>query len=386
MKRIIAAVLSAALMFTLYIGVSAENRNVSESPEKPSVSAQAAVLIDARSGRILFSENENEKLPMASTTKIMTTLLLLESGDLDTEFTVDPVAIRTEGSSMGLTEGDIVSKRDLAYGMMLPSGNDAANETAYLLGGDLRGFSDIMNKKAADLGLRNTHFVTPSGLHAPGHYSTAADMAMLTRAAMENADFRDIAATKSIKIAYGNPPYDRWLSNTNKLLTLYDYCTGVKTGFTDEAGRCLVSSAEKNGVSLIAVTLDASDDWNDHIKMYNYGFASAHNKALDVNIGEPFVSVAGGTSEKLPLTLKNAPKILEIDGEKNPQIDCKIIIPRYIFAPVMSGETVGEARFIADGKVFDTVPLIAAKDIPAEQKKHFRPFYYDIIDKIKKWV
>jgi D-alanyl-D-alanine carboxypeptidase/D-alanyl-D-alanine carboxypeptidase (penicillin-binding protein 5/6) len=388
MKKLFAAFLSAALIstFTISFGVFAETPEKSEIPEKPSVSAEAAVLIDAASGRILFSKNENARLPMASTTKIMTTMLLLESGDLDTEFTVDPVAIRTEGSSMGLREGDIVSKRDLAYGMMLPSGNDAANAAAYLLGGDIRGFADIMNRRAAALGLTNTHFVTPSGLHAPNHYSSAFDMAMLTRAAMENPVFREIAAERSVKIDYGNPPYDRWLSNSNKLLTLYDYCTGVKTGFTDEAGRCLVSSAEKDGVSLIAVTLDAPDDWNDHIKMFDYGFANNHNKTLDVDIGKQTVAVAGGTDKEVSLKLANAPKLLEADGEAEPQIDCRIILPRYVFAPVIAGEAVGTAVFIADGKVFDEIPLIAAADIPTENKKHFKPFYYDIIDQIKEWV
>jgi D-alanyl-D-alanine carboxypeptidase/D-alanyl-D-alanine carboxypeptidase (penicillin-binding protein 5/6) len=386
MKKIIAAFLSAALVCAFCAGAAKPEAAGIMPPKESDISAKAAVLIDADSGRVLFEKNKDDKRPVASTTKIMTTMLLLESGDLDTEFTVDPVAIATEGSSMGLQEGDIVSKRDLAYGMMLPSGNDAANETAYLLGGDIPGFAKIMNERAATLGLNGTHFITPSGLHSPNHYSTAYDMAMLTRAAMENETFRDIAATESIKIDYGNPPYGRWLSNSNKLLTLYDYCTGVKTGFTDEAGRCLVSSATKNGVNLIAVTLFAPDDWNDHIKMFNYGFAATHNKTLSVDIGEPTVNVAGGTADAVSLKLKNLPTLLEIDGENQPQIDCKILVPGYVFAPVAKGETVGKAQFITDGKVFDTVDLIAEKDIPADTKKHFKPFYYDIIDQVKEWI
>jgi D-alanyl-D-alanine carboxypeptidase/D-alanyl-D-alanine carboxypeptidase (penicillin-binding protein 5/6) len=396
MKKIIAAFLSAALVCAFSVG-AAKPEAAAITPDKAAaatitppkesdISAKAAVLIDADSGRVLFEKNKDDKRPVASTTKIMTTLLLLESGDLDTEFTVDPVAIATEGSSMGLREGDIVSKRDLAYGMMLPSGNDAANETAYLLGGDLSGFADIMNNRAAALGLSSTHFVTPSGLHSPNHYSTAYDMAMLTRAAMENEIFRDIAATESIKIEYGNPPYGRWLSNSNKLLALYDYCTGVKTGFTDEAGRCLVSSASKNGVNLIAVTLFAPDDWNDHIKMFDYGFGATHNKTLDVDIGDPTVNVAGGTADAVSLKLKNLPTLLEIDGEGQPQVDCKILVPGYVFAPIAKGETVGKAQFITNGKVFDTVDLIAEKDIPLDTKKHFKPFYYDIIDQVKEWI
>jgi D-alanyl-D-alanine carboxypeptidase/D-alanyl-D-alanine carboxypeptidase (penicillin-binding protein 5/6) len=203
---------------------------------------------------------------------------------------------------------------------------------------------------------------------------------------MENADFRDIAATESIKIDYGNPPYDRWVSNTNKLLALYDGCNGVKTGFTDEAGRCLISSAERGGINLIAVTLDAPDDWNDHRKMFDYGFTVAHNKTLDVNIGSPAVSVAGGTKKSVSLKLENAPIKTEIDGTPEGQIDCRILVPKYVFAPICKGDEIGKAQFIADGKVFDTVTLIAADDIPKNEQKHFRPFYYDIIDKIKEWI
>jgi D-alanyl-D-alanine carboxypeptidase/D-alanyl-D-alanine carboxypeptidase (penicillin-binding protein 5/6) len=387
MKRLSAALLSAVLVCVLAISAGALNRQSEKTePEKPVVSAKSAVLIDTASGLIIFGKEETARLPMASTTKIMTTLLLLESGDLDTEFTVDPVAIQTEGSSMGLIEGDIVTKHDLAYGMMLPSGNDAANAAAFLLGGDLPGFADIMNAKAQALGLSGTHFVTPSGLHAKSHYSTAYDMAMLTRAAMENADFRDIAATESIKIDYGNPPYDRWVSNTNKLLTLYEGCNGVKTGFTDEAGRCLISSAERGGVKLIAVTLNAPDDWNDHRKMFDYGFSVTHRETLNVDIGQPAVSVAGGTKKRVSLKLENAPEKTEVDGLPEGQIDCKILLPKYVFAPIKAGEEIGKAQFISDGKVFCTVGLIAADDIPKTEKKHFRPFYYDIIDKIKEWI
>ncbi|MBP1549768.1 MAG: D-alanyl-D-alanine carboxypeptidase, partial [Oscillospiraceae bacterium] len=256
MKKSFACVFSLiSVLLCLSINANAVSIN--------NISAESYVLIDAQTGTIIASDNEFKERPMASTTKIMTTLLLLESGNLDEEFKVDNAAIRVEGSSMGLCEDDIVTKRSLCYGMMLPSGNDAANQTAVLLAGNATEFAKMMNERAEKIGLKNTNFVTPSGLHDENHYSTAYDMALLTREALNNSYFREICGKQRVKIRFGNPPYERWLVNTNKLLYLYEYCIGVKTGFTDEAGRCLVSAAEKDGVTLIAVTLNAPNDWQD---------------------------------------------------------------------------------------------------------------------------
>ena len=192
--------------------------------ELPAVSAKACIVMEATTREVFFSQNADEHLPMASTTKIMTTLLCLESGDLDTPFPVDNNAIQVEGSSMGLVKDDIVTKRALCYGMLLPSGNDAAGATAVKLAGSLSAFADLMNERAAQLGMQNTHFVTPSGLHDEQHYSTAYDMAILTAAALQNPDFREICGQATAKVTFGNPPYDRWLKNSNKLLTQCETC------------------------------------------------------------------------------------------------------------------------------------------------------------------
>lgn len=165
---------------------------------------------------------------MASTTKIMTTLLCLESGGLDDQFVVDGEAIKVEGSSMGLTEGDVVTKRALCYGMMLPSGNDAANATAVKLGGSIENFADMMNERAEKIGMTRTCFVTPSGLEGEGHGSSAYDMALLAREALRNPDFAEICSQKKAKVEFGNPPYERWLTNSNKLLDMYQGVKGVK--------------------------------------------------------------------------------------------------------------------------------------------------------------
>ncbi|MCL2036332.1 MAG: D-alanyl-D-alanine carboxypeptidase [Oscillospiraceae bacterium] len=241
--------------------------------QKPEVSAVSAIVMDAASGKVLFSKNSAEIREIASLTKVMTTILTLESGDLDKQFMVDNHAIHVEGTSMGLRENDIVTRRALCYGMMLPSGNDAANAAAVSVAGNLCDFPELMNQKAKQIGMKSSSFKNAHGLDESGHLSTAYDMALLTSYALNNCEFRQIAKSKTIRLQFGNPPYSRSLSNNNKMLWSYDSCIGIKTGFTDNARRCLISAAEKNGTTLVVVTLNAPDDWNDHIKMLEHGFA-----------------------------------------------------------------------------------------------------------------
>ncbi len=378
MKRsIISAVIASLILFVFAPCADASGFSMS------GISAKAAVLIDAQTGRVIAGKNEDSAMPMASTTKIMSALLLLESGDLDSEFRVDNNAIMVEGSSMGLRENDIVTKRILCYGMLLPSGNDAANETAVLLAGSAEKFAVMMNEKAVSLGLENTHFVTPSGLHDDDHYSTAYDMAMLTREAMKNEIFCEICKTKQIKLRFGDPPYERWLTNTNKLLSLYDGCIGVKTGFTDEAGRCLVSAAERNGVRLICVTLNASDDWNDHMKLYEYGFSAVKSRKAECDLSELSVNVAGGTRTKVRIEPSELPRYTVIDGVE-PEISYKTEIERFIYAPVEKGKKAGKISFYSDGMFIGSADLVSSEYCDAVIKEYEPSFYDRIIDLIKK--
>ena len=206
------------------------------SADVPEVSAKAFVLLDAQSGQVVCGNHAEEKRPMASTTKIMTVLLTLESGELDRPFTVDSEAIRTEGSSMGLQEGDTVTKRALCAGMLLPSGNDAANAAAVAVAGEQSAFLDMMNRRAAELGMTHTCFASPSGLDAEGHGASAHDMALLARAALRNDDFAEICKKQQMRVCFGNPPYLRTLTNTNKLLAMDDTVIGAST-FPSEAMR-----------------------------------------------------------------------------------------------------------------------------------------------------
>ena len=241
---------------------------------------------------------------MASTTKIMTALLTIEAGDLDKPFTVDSYAVQVEGTAMGLKPGDIVTRRALVYGMMLPSGNDAANAAAVNISGSLSAFAQKMNEKAKQLGMTNTNFVNPSGLDADGHYTTAYDLAILTQAALQNPLFREVCRQREFQVDFGNPPYTRTLKNSNKLLRFYPDCIGVKTGFTDNARRCLVSAAEKNGVTLIAVTLNDPDDWDDHTALLEYGFSLVQLRAISASLEPMTIPVVGGTVQELPVKLK----------------------------------------------------------------------------------
>lgn len=369
MKKIICTIISAAMLFMLAPSANAVSLS--------GISAKASIIIEAQSGKVIAGKNEYEKLPMASTTKIMTTLLLIESGGLDEEFKVDNNAIMVEGSSMGLCQDDIVTKRALCYGMMLPSGNDAANETAVLLGGSAEKFADMMNEKAEQLGLEDTHFVTPSGLHDDKHYSTAYDMAKLTREALKNETFREICGTSSIKLKFGNPPYERWLVNTNKLLALYDGCIGVKTGFTDEAGRCLISAAEKDGVTLICVTLNASNDWNDHIKMYDYGFSVTESRSADFDFSGLYVDVAGGDTDRIKVAPADVPKYTIVNGEV-PKMSYKVNLDKFIYAPVSRGRKAGTIEFYSGDDLIMTTELAAENGCGAIIKE-YKPKWYEII-------
>lgn len=331
------------------------------SADVPEVSAKAFVLLDAQSGQVVCGDHAEEKRPMASTTKIMTVLLTLESGELDRPFTVDSEAIRTEGSSMGLQEGDTVTKRALCAGMLLPSGNDAANAAAVAVAGEQSAFLDMMNRRAAELGMTHTCFASPSGLDAEGHGASAHDMALLARAALRNDDFAEICKKQQMRVCFGNPPYLRTLTNTNKLLAMDDTVIGVKTGFTDAAGRCLVSAAERDGRRLICVTLFDRNDWADHEALYDYGFASAQPYPMPLP-ELPAVPVEGGDADSVQVYLKEPPVLTAWRGVP-PAYEMTVLLPPFLTAPVRKGEPVGTLLLTNGRTVIAELPLCANAEI-----------------------
>ena len=373
LKKIISFVLSFAI-FNAFATVS--------NGASLGVSAQSAVLICVNSGDVLYSKNENKRLPMASTTKIMTSLIALEAAMPEREIVVNKDMISVEGTSMGLLEGDSVSLFELVYGMMLQSGNDAANTVAYVLGGSPEGFAEMMNSRAKEIGMSNTNFVTPSGLDDENHYSTAYDMALLATECIKNPEFRSVCSQKSAKLTYGKPPYLRTLTNHNKLLWKYSDSIGIKTGFTKKSGRCLVSAAERNGIILVAVTLNAGDDWNDHISMFEYGFSRCKSCEMSCDLSGVSLKIVGG--DKAFVSLKLSRNCVYL-SDKN----CifRLLLKPFEYAPINDGEIVGTAIFLNDGKVIDEIPIITDGVVSVKHNsgkdKDDNNFLSDLINRIK---
>ena len=340
----------------------------------PEVSAQSAVVLTADTGTVLFEKDGHTPRPVASTTKIMTALLALEAaqerGDPLVDITQEMVAV--EGSSMGLQAGDSISLTGLAAGMLLASGNDAANAAALYLEGSLESFAARMNQRAAALGMEDTHFVTPSGLDgvdAQGlaHLSTAYDMALLARAALEDQAFRQLCSSPSLAVEFAEPVKRVTYTNHNKLLAQYQGCVGVKTGFTKEAGRCLVSAAERDGALLIAVTLNAPNDWQDHTALLDYGFSQMEPYQLaggDVRLTVP---VVGSPVEVVSLRGSNGGEVTLPLGQ-GAQVERVVRVPKFLYAPVEAGEQVGEICWYLEGQLLGSAPLTAAGAAPLQEK------------------
>lgn len=327
------------------------------------VSAQSAILTELTSGRVLYSKNPDTRLPMASTTKIMTALVALEKGadTLDEISEISDAAAGVEGSSMYLEKGEKMTLRELLYGLMLPSGNDAAVAIAERIGGSVDDFVNMMNQKAEQLGLTNTHFANPNGLPDESHYSSARDMAKMTESAMKNEAFAEIVKSKTYKIAGEGKAYPRVLTNHNKLLKMYDGCIGVKTGFTKAAGRCLVSSAERDGMTLVCVTLNAPDDWNDHTFMLNYGFENYKlQKVLDSTIPISAAEVNGAYEAAVPIYSERDFFFPLKEGE---DIKTVLDVPSHTDAPLAAGQEVGKIRLEGTDLNNTEIPLVVHSDV-----------------------
>ena len=319
------------------------------------LSAEKAVVLDAVSGRVLYEKNADSQSLIASTTKIMTALVICEQCNVLDRMRIPKEAVGIEGSSMYLKEGEVLTLQELLYGLMLSSGNDAAVALAIYCGGTVEGFAELMNDKARVLGLNNTHFENPNGLDSPGHYSTARDLAVLAAYAMENPIFSKTVSTKSIRVG------ERYLTNHNKLLWRVEGADGVKTGFTKAAGRILVSSATRNNRRLVAVTLNAPGDWQDHDLLLNDGFArygvrTVIRKGQLVGIAE----VEGGENCRVQL-LAAEDFSFSIAAEENPQL----MIPGtgFVYAPVAEGADAGVAYVLINGNVVGKVPMVYGQTI-----------------------
>lgn len=309
--------------------------------------------------QVVEQKAANEKLPMASTTKIMTALVVIETLDVNTIVTIPAAACNIEGSSMYLVKGEKLSVLDLLYGLMLTSGNDAATALAIVTSKTVDGFVLLMNQKAKQLGLVNTNFTNPSGLPDDNHYTTALELAKLAAFALNNPTFAKIVATKSAYLPYKNQKNGRFIKNHNKLLSMYEYAIGIKTGFTKKAGRCLVSAAKKDGITLVCVTLNAPDDWNDHITAFNSGFEKVKTTC-----------VAKAGSIQIPLKTPDGQRVVCVNPcdvyatvVNDKKITTKILAPKFVYAPKAKNQSVGSIEFYCDGVLAATSKLVCKTEL-----------------------
>lgn len=320
-------------------------------------SASSAIVVDADTMTILYEKNAYEQRSMASTTKIMTALLAIESNRLDDVVTITKEMVAVEGSALGLKAGDKLTLYDLVMGMMLTSGNDAANATAFFISGSLEGFRKLMNTRAEELGMKSTYFETPSGLDEGKHHSTAYDMAVLTAAAIKLESFCDIVSKRSAEITINESKITVY--NHNKLLGYDKDIFGVKTGFTKKAGRCLVSAKKYNNNKMICVTLNAPDDWNDHQLLYKECQNSYHKVSIsNTNV----FNVVGSDRDTFNASYD---KEYYMVGE----VKFRIYYRPFYYAPIKKGEQVGEVWVYNNNKLIERLPIEADEDVEYGRKE-----------------
>jgi len=336
------------------------------------VSARRAYVLDAVSGRVLYEKDADQQSLIASTTKIMTALIVCEQCNVLDRMRIPKEAVGIEGSSMYLKEGEILTLQELLYGLMLSSGNDAAVALAIYCGGTVEGFAGLMNDKARILGMKNTHFENPNGLDSPGHYSTARDLAILAAYAMENPIFAKTVSAKQVKIG------ERYLTNHNKLLWRVEGADGVKTGFTKAAGRILVSSATREGRRIIAVTIDDPSDWQDHAALLEEGFARFSVQRV-VNTGDHIgtVEVVGGENCRVEVRA-GSDFDYALASEERP---CLMLPgPGFVYAPAVEGADAGFAYVLINGKAVGKVPVVYGTTVEQEQTEE-RNFWQKLFSK-----
>lgn len=340
-------------------------------------SGKANIVLDVATGRILYEKNIHEKLPMASTTKIMTALLALENVPLDKKVRVHPEAEGIEGSSIYLRANEKIKMLDLIYGLMLRSGNDAATAIAYEVSGSIEEFVSLMNKRAKEIGAKDTNFVNPHGLHHVDHYTTAYDLAIITREALKNPIFKEIVKTKFWLAERDGYQH---FTNKNKILNICEGGDGVKTGYTISSGRCLVASATRNNMQFIAVTLNDGDWFNTANKLLNYCFdeyeaySVFQKKDLIKNI-----MVEDGMKEMISLETAEG-LIIPTKDDETSKIISMIKSPEKVTAPVIKGQKIGKIITYLDGQLINSTDLLATESVEGITLKHKLMKFFKLID------
>ena len=352
-------------------------RPVAPDDVLPNVTATAAIVIEASTGHVLYERNPDQHMFPASTTKMMTLITALEGNKLDEIVTVGPGAYNAEGSTLWLDVGEKIPLGDLLYGMMLVSGNDGAIAIAEHCGGNVHDFAAKMTQRAHELGALNTNFTNANGLPDPNHYTSARDLAIMAAHGFTLPHFEEICSTKEISFPWIHDE-TKLLRNENQMLWFYRGCNGIKTGYTDAAGRCLVTSAKQNGVQLIAVVLDSLYIWNDSILLLDYGFGRVSSESL-IKAGDVVKTLPIISGRRKSMQVKTAGEIIMpvFEGDAN-AYEIVYDLPEALTAPIKAGETIGKIRVVLpDGREAAAVDVVTTVDV--EQKSFFRL----ILDKIK---
>ncbi|KYZ77478.1 D-alanyl-D-alanine carboxypeptidase [Anaerosporomusa subterranea] len=329
--------------------------------QPPELTAKSAILIEASTGKILYDRRSQERRPPASTTKMMTLITALEHGKLDDIVTASEVASQTEGSTLWLAPGEQLKMQDLLYGVMLVSGNDATVAVAEHISGSVGKFAELMTAKAKAIGAVDTHFTNSNGLPDPQHYSTARDLAFIAAYGYKNPLFAEIITTPSRTMPWAGKDHEREIFNENKLLWQYEGANGVKTGYTDEAGPCLVSAAKRNGIQLIAVVLDSDYMWTDSIALLDYGFRQVRSQPY-FQQGDVLrtIRVANGKTESIPLAVKDSLAVPVFEEGGVSDYHTVLEVPNRVEAPIRRGQKVGVVKTLFKEKEIAVIDLVAA--------------------------
>jgi D-alanyl-D-alanine carboxypeptidase (penicillin-binding protein 5/6) len=350
---------------------------ISANEALPVPTAKSAIVMEAATGKVLYSKDANERRYPASTTKIITLITALEYGNLDDDVIASPNAATTEGSSLWLSPGEQLKLRDMLYGIMLVSGNDATVAVAEHISGSVEDFAKLMTQKAHSIGAVNSNFVNTSGLPDERHYTTAYDLAKITAYGYKNPLFAQIVSTKHKIIPWPGKDHDRDLYNENRMLWLYDGANGVKTGNTDAAGRCLVSAASRNGIQLVAVVLDSERMWDDSISLLDYGFAQLKPVAV-INKSDILktVKIQEGKTSNVKLLAANDIVIPMSDNEQD-KFTTVIEAPASINAPITAGQKMGTVKVLYNNIEVANTDLVADQSI--ERKSFFGMLWGSVV-------
>lgn len=390
MKKILFQIVSFCLCTAILCSAFSSTSSASDMPASAQevwngVSAASFCLMDGETGEVLKSSSKDQKMPIASTTKVMTAIVVLESEDVEKLVTIPKAACGIEGSSMYLYPNEKLTVLQLLYGLLLESANDAAVALALQTSGSIEAFAEKMNEKATAIGMANSHFTNPNGLHDEMHYSSAHDLAKLMQYSLKNELFCKIVGTKSLTLTLDNGK-QQTLSNHNRLLRTIPNYLGGKTGYTRAAGRCLVSAAQENDKTMICTTLNDPNDWADHTALLQYGFSLyTYHKLLSPYELELVMPVVGGKSAETVLT--NADEVF-VNTKSNSEITKIIEAPHFSYAPVVGlqpeegGEPsgavaspIGRCIFLQDGKEIASCPLYAKNSVSrVEQKNLWQKF------------